>query len=351
MATGTIIKRLAPISLLAALLYAPPDLLREYLGADLTSTTWPAIIKPILQALLGLTTLTTINATLSVLATNNWRISSTPSSGRPWDWPKEIAVVTGGCSGIGLALTKGLTARGVRVAVLDIASHPPPAIESDSRAHFFHCDVASLESVNAAASRVREELGGDPSILVNNAGVANRTSILDVPEASLRRVLGVNLLSMWFTTKAFLPAMVRADKGHVVTVASLASFVALATSVEYSATKAGALAFHEGLGCEIKHVYKARGIVTSVVHPNFVRTAMTEPHADAIERTQKMLTVEDVARPVLAQIFSGRGAQIVVPSGLTFLSGMRGWPSWMQEGLRDILGGKSGSGSGSGSKS
>lgn len=336
MALGSVVKHLTPLSLLAALLFAPPELREQYLGAEFAQTTWPTIVKPIVQTLLGLGVLRTINTSLNALATNNWRISSNPP-GKTWDWANEIAVVTGGCGGIGLALVDGLTAKGVRVAVLDLQD-PPPAIESNSKAFFFKCDVTSLDAVAETAGAVRKQMGGDPSILINNAGVAKANTILDVPESGLRRVLGVNLMSMWFTTKHFLPAMIRNNKGHVVTVASLASFVALATSVEYSATKAGALAFHEGLGCEIKNIYKAPGIKTTVVHPNFVRTAMTVPYADRIERAQKMLTVEDISRPLLAQIFSGRGGQLVMPSHLTFLSSLRGWPHWMQELLRDAIG-------------
>lgn len=336
MALGSIIKRLTPISLLAALLYAPPELLEQYLGASFAQNTWPTFLKPVLQALIGLGVVRTFNAGLNALATNNWRISSAPPNGR-WDWANEIAVVTGGCGGIGLALVEGLTAKGVRVAVLDIQD-PPPSLKANAKAFYFKCDVTSLSSVAETADAVRKQLGGDPSILINNAGVAKANSILDIPENDLRKVLGVNLMAMWFTVKQFLPAMIKNNKGHIVTVASLASFVALATSIEYSATKAGALAFHEGLGCEIKHIYQAPGIVTTVVHPDFVRTAMTEPYAHMIEKMQPMLKISDVSNPILAQIFSGRGAQLCLPPRLTFISTLRGWPSWMQEGLRDVIG-------------
>lgn len=336
MAIGSIIKHLTPVGLLAALLYAPPTLLEQYLGTSCTQTTWPTLVRPLVKALLGLGIVRTLNTSLNVLATNNWRISSAPPGGK-WDWPNEIAVVTGGCGGIGQSLVEGLTAKGVRVAVIDLVE-PPQALKSNPKAVFFECDITSRSAVVETAAAVRKTMGGDPSILINNAGVAKSHTILEVPEGILRTVLGVNLLALWFTTQQFLPAMVRSNKGHVVTVASLASYVALPSACEYSATKAGALAFHEALACEIKHIYKAPGIVTTVVHPNFVKTPMTTPHADRIERTQKMLTVEDVTNPVLAQIFSGRGAQLVVPSSLNFVTTIRAWPNWMQEGLRDAFG-------------
>lgn len=329
---GTVI----PVALLSALLYAPAELIEQYMGADFARNTFPRLVQPVLKALVGLGIARALNRALNSLATNNWRISSSPPTGS-WDWPKEIAVVTGGCSGIGLALVEGLAAKGVRVAVLDV-SEPPPAIKSNLKITYFKCDVTSLQQVADTADAVRKNMGGNPTILINNAGIARFNSILEIPEQSLRQVLGVNLMALWFTTKQFLPAMIKENKGHIVTVASLASFVALPMSIEYSATKAGALAFHEGLTCEIKHLHKAPGIKTTVVHPNFVRTAMTVPHAKRIERTQKMMTVEDISKPVLQKIFSGRGGQLVLPPRLDIVTGIRGWPSWMQEGLRDVLG-------------
>lgn len=340
MAIKHVAQRLAPLALLALLLSTPTSTLEHYLGASsssFTRETWPSLVQPALKALLGLGVVRAVNAGLNALAQNNWRLSSGSSQ---WDWPHELAVVTGGCGGLGLSLVAGLTAKGVRVAVLDIVSPDavPAAITENPRATYFQCDVTSLDAVAQTAAALRKRFQADPTILINNAGIANRNTILDVSEASLRRVLGVNLMAMWFTTQQFLPSMVRHNKGHVFTVASLASYIALPSSVEYSATKAGALAFHEGLACEIKNIYKAKGVVTSVVHPNFVKTPMTMPHADVIERSQKMLSVEDVTGPMLEQIFSGRGGQLVVPSHFTLMTGFRGWPSWIQEGLRDVLG-------------
>lgn len=334
MAVTGLVKNLAPVSLLAAILYTPPGPLERVLGGNATKITSHRLFRPILKVLIGLGIVRVLNRALNSLATNHWLISSSPPT-KPWDWPNEIAVVTGGCGAIGQALTEGLTAKGVKVAVWDIVD-PPPAIERNPNAVYFKCDVTSLPEVAKAADAVRKAFGGDPSILVNNAGIARLNSILDISEEKLREVVGVNLLALWFTTKQFLPAMIQANKGHIVTVASLASFVPLAMSMEYSATKAGALAFHEGLTGEIKYLYKARGVKTSVVHPDFVRTQMTEPFANVVERLQKFLTVEDISRPVLAQIFSGRGGQLILPAGKSIASAVRGWPSWAQEALRDV---------------
>ncbi|GAB1313185.1 A retinal short-chain dehydrogenase/reductase [Madurella fahalii] len=290
----------------------------------------PAITA--LRFLLTLSLLRTVNRGLSTMASNSWRFFAA----KGWDWQNEIAVVTGGSSGIGRGIVERLAALGVRVAVLDIQDLPKE-LQGNARIRFFHCDVTSSESVAAAADAVRRELG-HASILVNNAGVARPTPILKTKEEFLRRILGVNLMSMWFTTQQFLPRMIQLNKGHIVTVASIASFVALATAADYSATKAGALAFHESLTSEIKHQYKAPNVLTSVVHPNFVKTPLLDDFSGRLERAGvRLLTSDLIADEVVARIKSRRGGQLVIPSSATGISGIRGWPTWLQELVRDAV--------------
>jgi all-trans-retinol dehydrogenase (NAD+) len=89
--------------------------------------------------------------------------------------------------------------------------------------------------------------------LINNAGIGNAYTVLDIPIEALRKLFDINLISHWSTVQEFLPDMIANKKGHIMSVASLASFVALAGAVDYSATKAALLAFHEGLTQELKH--------------------------------------------------------------------------------------------------
>jgi all-trans-retinol dehydrogenase (NAD+) len=106
---------------------------------------------------------------------------------------------------------------------------------------------------------------GEPTILVNNAGVAFGGTILDQPEELLKLTFGVNVIGHFHTVREFLPYMVKRNHGHVISVASMASFVAIAQNVDYSCSKIAALAFHEGLTQEIKHRYKAPKIRTRSV--------------------------------------------------------------------------------------
>ena len=129
------------------------------------------------------------------------------------------------------------------------------------------------------------------------------------------------------------------NKGHIVTIASTASFSTVPTIVDYAASKAGALAFHEGLSGEIKHILKAPGVITTVVHPYWTSTGMTAEYADTIQRTQgALMKPENVAKVVLDQIWMCKGGQLIIPSSLSWLAGLRGFPNWIQEAIVDTVG-------------
>ncbi|KAI1171320.1 hypothetical protein F4777DRAFT_65329 [Nemania sp. FL0916] len=292
-----------------------------------------ATITTILRVIFALGVASRLNKALNTIASNSWRLTAS----KGWDWPNEIAVVTGGSSGIGKLVVEKLATLGIRVAVLDI-QELPKSMENNTHIHFFTCDVTSSKSVAEAADAVRRELG-HPSILLNNAGITKPMTILDMPEDFLRKIFGVNTISHWFTTQQFLPHMIQMNKGHIVTVASLASYVALPTAADYSATKAAALSFHESLACELKHCYKAPDVLTTVVHPNFVQTPLIEKYVGHLENSgARMLTGDQVAEPIVAQLLSQRGGQLIIPQHLSRVSGIRGWPNWLQEVVRDVLG-------------
>ncbi|KAI1162049.1 NAD(P)-binding protein [Nemania serpens] len=338
---GLVLSPLLSGPLLLAATYAPDVVRRVVLNL---ATRVPGLRAPpsnfnfstattVLGVVFALGVLHKLNRALNTIAANSWRLSIS----KGWDWPNEIAVVTGGSSGIGRLVVEKLAALQIHVAVLDI-QNLPRTMEDNSHIHFFKCDVSSSKSVAAAADAVRQKIG-HPSILVNNAGIVNPMPILKMSESDLRRIFGVNTISHWLTVQQFLPHMIQLNKGHVVTVASIASFMALPTAADYSASKAAALSFHEALTCELKHCYKAQNVLTTVVHPDFVHTPLIEEYTGHLELAgAKILTTEQVAEPIVAQIISRRGGQLIIPNFMALVSGIRGWPTWLQEFVRDVLG-------------
>lgn len=110
---------------------------------------------------------------------------------------------------------------------------------------FYKCDVTSKDAVSETASAIRKDVG-IPTILINNAGIAHAHTIMETSEEYLEKIFRVNLLSHFTLIKEFLPGMMDQQKGHIVSIASMASYFSGASIVDYCCTKAGVLALHEG---------------------------------------------------------------------------------------------------------
>lgn len=326
---SVVLNPVVPGAALAFVNYAPPDVVAKVLTP--AATAWLAEylritdVKFPLKVLLGLAIVRTVNRFVSRLALSNWTLSSPVA----WNWPEEIVVVTGGSGGIGRDMVLNLVAKGVRVAVWDIAPLPADMAANGLIRHF-HCDVSDPESVRAAADDVRATLG-HPTILINNAGIVTSQSILDTPPAYLQKVAGVNLLSLWYTTAEFVPNMILHNKGHVVTIASAASYATLASAAHYSATKAGALAFTDCLRAELQGMHKATGVYATCVHPWWTTSAMTKRYEKEITSAMgAMQTSQSVADKVTKQVFSQRGGHVFCPDQTAAVVNLRSLPSWLQ---------------------
>ncbi|PYH90328.1 NAD(P)-binding protein [Aspergillus ellipticus CBS 707.79] len=268
------------------------------------------------------------NAYLSKQALNN-----TPT-GKPWSPEQEIVVITGGSGGIGVALVKLLASQGTKTIIFDVVE--PPAGLTNPNTFFYNLDLTDSSAIKAIAARVRSE-HGNPTILINNAGIESNLSILALPEPNLRSVFDVNIIAHFLLVQELLPAMISSNHGHIVTVASLASFTTHAINIDYACTKAAALAFHEGLGQELRHVYKANGVRNTIVHPGWVRTPIIQKMVDSDARKGQILEPRDVAEAIVNQIMAGAGGQLFLPSKYWFVSLVRGLPAWVQEGVRNKL--------------
>ncbi|KAL4931223.1 uncharacterized protein BDV17DRAFT_23565 [Aspergillus undulatus] len=302
----------------------------------------------LLASLLALYALITLNNHLTRSAQNNWVHSA------PWRPSQETALVTGGSSGIGRQIVADLAGLGLKAVVVWDVKKSEEVLSPN--VHFYKVDVTSPSYIKRTASLTRKA-HGDITILINNAGVAYSNPILNSTEEETRHTFDVNVLSHFWTVKEFLPAMLDANHGHVVTMASMASFVGSAGLTAYAASKAALLGVHEGVRQEAKHFYgsgtgdgdgdgdgcesgrRMRSRVrTSIIHPLYVTTPMTSALAQnkAGERShQPFLTAEDVSTAVVKQLVSGDSGQVVVPPSHGVVALLRGVPGWVQELVRD----------------
>ena len=172
--------------------------------------------------------------------------------------------------------------------------------------------------------------------MINNAGIGNASTILEIPFEDLEKLFHINILSHYSTVKEFLPDMLAKKKGHIMSVASLASFVTLAGAVDYSCTKSALLSFHEGLDAELKHRYKCPDIKTTIVHPGWTKSAITAHPSIAAGLRRigaKLLEAEDVAEAMVNRIITARSGQLIL--GPAISAKIRALPLWLQELLRD----------------
>ncbi|KAE9966304.1 hypothetical protein BLS_007105 [Venturia inaequalis] len=287
-------------------------------------------VKELLKTLLKIELFFEANNLLNIWARNNWQIRNKEK----WDWPKEVAVVTGGAGGIGVLVVEGLAKKGVKVAALDLVDLPE-RVAALPNVKFCKCDITSKDDVERAASEIRTSFGS-PSILCNNAGIAHAHTILEAAPEYLTKLFNVNVISQFYTIQAFLPDMIKANKGHVISTASVASFVTCCGLVDYAASKAAVMALNEGLQQELKHRYNAPEIKTSIVHPIYVKTPLVTSYAKSLEKSKAVqIDPKVVANAILKQIESGRSGKVVLPAIFAPLANARAWADWVQQLIGD----------------
>lgn len=188
--------------------------------------------------------------------------------------------------------------------------------ERGGKALSVECDVTSWEQVDALRNRV-EEAFGRCDVLVNNAGVPGGGRFTDLTLEQIERVVRTNYMGVVYCTKAFLPTMLAARKGHVVNVASLAGLFPVPGSAVYSSTKHAVVAFSEALYFELA----AQGVLVTSVNPGLVRTEGFPQREKT--RGLRVMQPEDVAAAIVDVVGSGTGPQRSVPRWLAAFQSIR----------------------------
>jgi short-subunit dehydrogenase len=214
-----------------------------------------------------------------------------------------VAVVTGGSSGIGLALARRLTDRGWQCVLVARGAERLAAVGKELGAEYEICDVGDREAVERMAATV---MARHPKIalLVNNAGIPGRSGFLDADPSRIESVVRVNYLGGVWCLRAFLPALEAARPSHVVNVVSVAGAVSGAgTSGLYTASKHAQLAFSRSVATELE----PRGIHVHTVLPGFAETEGF-PQRDVLPRHAHRFVIEadDVAEAILRAVERNR---------------------------------------------
>ena len=215
-----------------------------------------------------------------------------------------VATVTGGAKGIGRAFAERLAAEGAAVAVIDLeaATDTMAALSgAGAEAASFEGDVTSEDDVARLSAEIAERFGRC-DILVNNVGIYPNEPFEEVTFAKWRRVMSINLDSMFLTAKAFAPGMVERGWGRIVNMASNTFTTSVTGYSHYIASKGGVIGFTRALASDLAD----EGITVNAIAPSLVRThgtQVTHPRSD--ERFEAVSSMQAIKRTQMPEDLAG----------------------------------------------
>jgi NAD(P)-dependent dehydrogenase (short-subunit alcohol dehydrogenase family) len=208
----------------------------------------------------------------------------------------QVAIVTGGSKGIGLAIARALLDRNMQVVISarkqDELARAQQQLGGSSRVHVVRGDVGvpgdAERLINAAVQRF-----GAVDVLINNAGVGRMANISDMSTEDWRQVIDTNLSGVFYCSRAAIPEMKRRGGGWIINISSLAGKNSFVGGGAYCASKAGLNAFSEALMQEVRY----DNIRVSYVMPGSVSTSFGDRGSSG--EADWKLSAEDVARVVV----------------------------------------------------
>ncbi len=219
----------------------------------------------------------------------------------------KVAIVTGGGSGIGQGICLRLAQEGAQIAVFDVnldgaRDTVKQITKAGGKAAAFKVDVANAEGVNDSVKKVLPKFG-KIDILVNNAGISKPSKVVNITGEVWDSMLNVNLKGVFLCSRAVIPHMKERKYGKIINIASILALRGSSYYAHYGATKAGVVAFTQGLAVELGR----HNINVNAVGPGIIDTPMAEGDVNSEFRQQllkvipmrRIGTPNDIANAVL----------------------------------------------------
>jgi len=248
------------------------------------------------------------------------------------DMNDQVALISGGASGIGLATAKKLIARGASVWIGDIQEAQGETVAADIGAHYLHLDVTQESDWISAVDRIKDQAGKLTQV-VNNAGIASLGNLETVTTEVFTKTLQVNLVGVFLGCKVAAPLMTQSGGGSIVNVSSIFGMVSDQYVIAYSASKGGVRAMTKAIALDLNA--RATGIRVNSIHPGFADTPLVgdalaefdagEAEAFALRTVGKtpmgVADPEQIARAIVFLLSEDSnymtGSELVVDGGYT----------------------------------
>lgn len=234
-------------------------------------------------------------------------------------------LITGSASGIGRLMAQKIAARGANVILWDLNLAGLEELSDQLQqwgyrvATYHQCDLSDREEIADTAQRVLAE-HGVVDILINNAGIVSGKPLLELSDEAIERTFDVNALSLFWTTRAFLPGMIAKRSGHIVTIASAGGLIGVPKMTDYSASKFAAVGFDDALRVELRRLGH-KGVRTTVVCPYYINTGMFKGVKTRIPWLLPIQEPNDAANKIVEAIEKNKQRLIMPPFALVTYPG------------------------------
>ncbi|WP_210608632.1 3-ketoacyl-ACP reductase [Priestia flexa] len=214
----------------------------------------------------------------------------------------KVAIITGAGKGIGRATALDLAKEGVNLGLLARTEADLKAVAQEVEAlgvkvAYATADVSSIEEVNKAVDYLHNQLG-KADILINNAGIGKFGGFLELAPEEWKQIIDINLMGVYYVTRAVLPQMIEKNGGDIINISSTAGQKGAPVTSAYSASKFGLLGLTESLALEVRK----HNIRVTALTPSTVATELAYKENLTDGNPEKVMQPEDLAEIMVAQL-------------------------------------------------